>query len=136
MVKKWCWQTEASARKTPGDIGAAAEQLAENYICRQGLKFIARNVSYPFGELDLIVEDREELVFVEVRFRSNSNYGSAAETVSIKKQKRLLLAAQRWLADNQRYQNHYCRFDLIAIDSFVDSKHLIWEKNAFQAPAN
>lgn len=110
-----------------------AEKFTHNYLCQKGLKFIDRNVSYPFGEIDLIFLDNQELVFIEVRFRSSQIYGGALASVTKKKQKRLLLAAQKWLKDNQRYQNYYCRFDLIAIDSSIDTKHLNWEKNAFQA---
>lgn len=134
MEKKWCWLTKASKKNSTNGVGAQAELFAKDYIQRRGLKFLANNVSYPFGEIDLIAEDGGELVFIEVRFRSDSLYGAAVDTVQAQKQKRLVLAANRWLADNQTYQNHYCRFDLIAIDSVIDAKHTRWEKNAFQTP--
>ena len=133
MRKKWCLRDKYSLRISANQRGEKAERLAKQYICSQGLTFLAKNVRYPFGEIDLIAEDGDELVFIEVKFRSNSSHGLASETVSKKKQKRLTLAAQRWLKDNQRYQNRYCRVDLIAIDSRIDVKHLNWEKNAFQA---
>lgn len=133
MQKKWCLRDKKALGKSANQNGAKAERLAKQFIRKQGLSFLAKNVRYPFGEIDLIAEDGEELVFIEVRFRSGSLHGKASETVSERKQKRLTLAAQRWLMDNQSYQNHYCRFDLIAIDSRIDLQHLNWEKNAFQA---
>jgi putative endonuclease len=134
MAKKWCRQTRQRRTQTAREIGAKAENFALSFLKRNGLKLVARNVNYPFGEIDLIAKDREELVFIEVRFRSTPSHGRAAETISTQKQRRIVLASQRWLKDNQSYQNHYCRFDVIAIDSVIDSKHTSWEKNAFHAP--
>lgn len=136
MVNKWYQQTfsfnQRSGGKTTKEIGSRAEQFAQQYLRKQGLKVLATNVGYPFGEIDLIAEDGDELVFIEVRFRSSQSHGTAAETVQKPKQRRIVLASQAWLANNRTYQNHYCRFDLIAIDSVMDSKHTSWEKNAFQ----
>ena len=138
MVKKWCQLTSSaqgsSGVKTTKEIGGKAERFAQQYIRKQGLKVLATNVGYPFGEIDLIAEDGNELVFIEVRFRSGRSHGTAVETVQRSKQRRIALASQAWLAGNRAYQNHYCRFDLIAIDSVIDSKHTNWEKNAFQTP--
>ena len=136
MAKKWYQLTSSSNRnsrgKTTKEIGSKAELFAQRYLRKQGLKVLATNIGYPFGEIDLIAEDGDELVFIEVRFRSNQSHGTAAETVQKPKQRRIVLASQAWLANNPTYQNHYCRFDLIAIDSVMDSKHTNWEKNAFQ----
>lgn len=138
MAKKWYQQSfsfnQRPGGKTTKEIGSKAEQFAQQYLRKQGLKVLATNVGYPFGEIDLIAEDGNELVFIEVRFRSNCSHGTAAETVQKPKQRRIVLASQAWLANNQTYQNHYCRFDLIAIDSVIDSKHTNWERNAFHSP--
>jgi|MEHZ01.4.fsa_nt_MEHZ011272893.1_11 putative endonuclease len=113
-------------------IGKHAEDFAQKFLCDKGLKIIGRNLRYKLGEIDIIAEDGEDLVFVEVRFRSGATRGEAAESVSEKKQKRLIRAAQTWLQQHKSYQNHYCRFDLVAINSVIDIEHTDWEKNAFQ----
>ncbi len=139
MATKWSWSNKDTNNpgKTSGNtkkIGTKAEKFAQKLIRNYGLKLIATNVNYPFGEIDLIAEDAAELVFIEVRFRSNTSHGSALESVAHQKQKRLILAAQRWLKENQSYQNRYCRFDVIAIDSTIDTRHTNWQKNAFEVP--
>lgn len=139
MATKWYWsnKNKSGAKQKSVDTkstGNKAEQLAQKLIRKQGLKLLAANVNYSFGEIDLIAEDVKELVFIEVRFRANSSHGSAAETVAAQKQRRIIMAAQRWLKENQSYQNHYCRFDVIAIDSVIDFKHINWQKNAFEVP--
>jgi|TARA_B110000483_G_scaffold226488_1_gene287298 putative endonuclease len=87
---------------------------------------------YKLGEIDIIVEDGEDLIFVEVRFRSGATRGEAAESVSEKKRKRFIRAAQKWLQQHISYQNHYCRFDLVAINSVIDIKHTDWKKMYFK----
>jgi|SaaInlV_100m_DNA_5_1039725.scaffolds.fasta_scaffold01190_5 putative endonuclease len=139
MATKSYWPNRIAVKKIRSGnstkaIGNKAEKLAQKFIRSSGLKLIASNVRYSFGEIDLIAEDSDELVFIEVRFRSNSSHGLAAETVGSQKQRRLVSAAQAWLRDNQTYCNHYCRFDVIAIDSLIDTKHISWQKNAFQVP--
>lgn len=131
-MKGWYRRTRNPDGKTTKEIGEKAERFAQQFLRQNGLKILANNVSYSFGEIDLIAEDGDELVFIEVRFRSNPSHGSAAETVRMQKQQRIILASQAWLKNNQSYRHHYCRFDLIAIDSVIDSNHIDWEKNAFQ----
>lgn len=126
---------QPNIRKSPTSaqkIGKNAEDFAQKLLRDKGLKIIGRNLRYKLGEIDIIAEDGEELVFVEVRFRSRATRGEAAESVSAKKQKRLIRAAQTWLQQHKYYQNHYCRFDLVAINSVIDIEHTNWEKNAFQ----
>ncbi len=113
-------------------IGNKAEDFAQKFLKKRGLKIITRNSRYKLGEIDIIAEGGEDLGFVEVRFRSGTSRGGAMESVADKKQKRLVRAAQLWLQENRAYQNHYCRFDLIAINSVIDIEHTNWEKDAFQ----
>ena len=107
--------------------GYAAENRACDYLTGQGLQLIERNFHSRRGELDLIMRDGEVWVFVEVRQRSSRRYGSAAETVSYRKQTRLLHAASYYL--QSRRIEAPCRFDVIAIDG----GDLTWIKDAFQA---
>lgn len=124
-------KTRISQDKTT-EIGSTAEDFARTFLRRQGLTIIDRNFISNLGEIDLIAEDGSELVFVEVRFRANASHGSASESVTLQKRLRLIKTAQIWLQSHQRYTSHYCRFDVIAIDSVINTKHTTWEKNAFQ----
>lgn len=111
--------------------GAAAEQLAAEILQQQGLKLLQRNFSCNMGEIDLILQDQQQLVFVEVRFRKNNHYGGAAASVTHGKQLKIQRAAQFYLAR----LNHQppCRFDVMAMT--LDHKdHIIcenWIRNAF-----
>lgn len=70
-------------------IGTTYEQLGAEYLEKEGYRFLAKNLYTPFGEVDLILEKDDCLFFVEVKFRSNQNYGSARESITTLKLKRL-----------------------------------------------
>ncbi len=110
--------------------GTASEDLACRYLEDQGLILMERNYRCRVGELDLIMRDQQHLVFVEVRSRRSSRYGTPAETVTVSKQRRLIRAASYYL---QRHRfNMPCRFDIIAIIHATEKPSLQWIKNAFQ----
>jgi putative endonuclease len=109
-------------------IGGRQEQRAEQYLLSQGLRLIARNYRCRQGEIDLIMRDGDCLAFIEVRYRKNASFGSAAASVTISKQRRIVLTAQHYL---QRHSNGGdCRFDVLAM---TGSEHIEWLKNAFEA---
>jgi putative endonuclease len=110
--------------------GLAAEDLACQYLCQQGLRLIERNFRCRVGELDLIMEDGTDLVFVEVRSRHNNRYGTPAETITPVKRRRLVRTALFFL--QQRRLDAPCRFDIIAISQASGKPKLEWIKNAFQ----
>ncbi len=70
------------------DRGASAEALAASWLEARGLKLIARNVRFRYGEIDLVMDDGEALVFVEVRYRARDDYGGAAASVTAAKRTR------------------------------------------------
>lgn len=107
--------------------GQAGEDRAAAHLQSAGLVLLARNVRFRGGELDLVMLEREVLVFVEVRVRNNTRYGSAAETVTRRKQQRLIVAAQLYLQQHPAHQKRACRFDVISISG----NELQWLKNAF-----
>jgi putative endonuclease len=109
-------------------IGSAREEQARRYLESQGLRLLARNYRSRRGEIDLIMRDGDCLVFVEVRYRKSSAYGSAAETVTRTKQQRLIAAAQQYLQQNPSRLD--CRFDILGIDA---GSRMQWLKNAFDA---
>ena len=111
--------------------GAYWEQRARQLIVSRGATVIARNYTSRFGKIDLIVLDRDRLAFIEVRYRSRSNFGSALAWVSSVKQQKILMTAQMFLASHENYCNRYCRFDIIAFDGPRGSVSAQWLKGAF-----
>ena len=108
-------------------LGNAGEQQALTYLMEQGLQLIEKNLRRKFGEIDLIMQDRTTLVFIEVRSRAKGRFGGAAASVTAAKQRRLVLAAHAYL---KRYiQLPECRFDVVAIDGGA----LSWLKDVIVA---
>lgn len=110
--------------------GQQAEQQALDFLQGRGLRLQARNFSCKTGEIDLIMRDRETLVFVEVRFRQSNDFGRALETVTAKKQRKLLATANRFLQMNRI--DSPCRFDIVALNG-SGSSPVEWIKNAIQS---
>ncbi len=130
-LRKWLLslpQTAGFASPEHLRTGAAAEKQAERFLKKQGLRIIARNyktLGRGGGEIDLIAQDGDTLVFVEVRQRSRQDYGGAAASVGRTKQKHLRFAAQRYLQSLSTLPP--CRFDVLA----VDGEQIEWLRAAF-----
>ena len=108
--------------------GKLAEEKACNYLQKQGLKLVDKNYYCRSGEIDLIMQDRQELVFVEVRYRAKNEYGSALESVDQHKIKKLIAAANHYVAKHQ--PDLPMRFDVIGFDASFQPN---WITNAFPA---
>lgn len=111
--------------------GAIAEDTACKWLTKQKLKVLDRNFHSRFGEIDIIAEDNGMLCFIEVRYRKNQSFGSAAETVTINKQKKILQTANHYLSTHRQYSQHPCRFDIIAMHGNKDEPEIDWLQNAF-----
>lgn len=111
--------------------GKRAEARAEKYLRQHGLTTVSKNYHCRFGELDLIMQDGETLVFVEVRHRQPSGFGSGADSITQAKRKRLCAAARYYLGRHPLGLNQYCRFDVVSIDGGLTDRHVNWIKNAF-----
>lgn len=98
--------------------GANFEHQARAFLEQQGLKFIAANQTFKCGELDLIMQQGETLVFVEVRQRKSNRFGSAIESIDYRKQQKWLDAANMWLFTQrkQSLDTANCRFDVVAFE--------------------
>jgi putative endonuclease len=107
-------------------IGSKAEDIACSFLIKNGLVLITRNYHCRYGEIDLIMQDSDTLVFVEVRYRKNSTYGSVAETVNKSKQRKLIFSANYYLAHHP--SDSALRFDVVAL-SPGQAPH--WINNAF-----
>jgi putative endonuclease len=120
--------------KTPAahlERGRAAEARAAAHLQAHGLRIVARNYRAAGGEIDLIARHGAELVFVEVRSRRSAAFGSAAETVTAAKRRRIQLAAQHYLQHLPQRALPPCRFDIVSITGAGDAAPLQWLQNAF-----
>ncbi len=105
--------------------GHDAEQQACDHLQRQGLRLLERNYRSRYGEIDLIMRHDDILVFVEVRYRLSSRYGSPAETVDARKQAKIRATAEHYLQQHPQRAGVSCRFDVVAMTpaSATDAKH-------------
>lgn len=109
--------------------GHDAENLAADYLARQGLRIVARNYRCRAGEIDLVCDDQGCTVFVEVRLRRHARFGGAAGSISAAKQRKLIVAAAHYLAGRRERP---CRFDAVLLDR-LDEACIEWVRDAFQA---
>ncbi|WP_320823460.1 YraN family protein [Reinekea sp.] len=110
--------------------GVRAEHLAESLLVEAGLTILARNFHSRFGELDRVCRSERELIFVEVRYRAHTRFGSAAASVTPAKQKKLTKAAHYYILTHDHLSKLFMRFDVIGIDSNQQTQ---WIKGAFLA---
>ncbi len=113
-------------------IGDEAEALACEYLGKQGLILLERNYRCRGGEIDLVMQHDDSLVFIEVRYRRNTGYGSAAETVTVNKQRRLIHCARVYMK-HRRAWNVPARFDVVSIEGQPGNLKIDWISDAFQA---
>lgn len=109
------------------NAGNLAEQKACDFLLAKGLKLLTRNYRCYHGEIDLIMQDGNDIVFVEVRSRTCSDYGYATETVDYRKQKKLLTTATHFLQQKDWLDTVDCRFDVIGFFN----NNIEWIKDAF-----
>ena len=120
-------------KPTSVQIGKAAESLASDYLQQHGLKLISRNYRAPCGELDLIMQDHDHMVFVEVRFRRHTRYGSGADSVTASKQDKLIKTALYYLQQHPRQAKQAVRFDVVSLSAVDGRSNIESIKDAFQA---
>ena len=115
-------------------FGEALEKIAARYLHAQGLSYVCSNFQCKVGEIDLIMRSATELVFVEVRYRRSLAFGTPAETVNRRKQRKLVRAAQYYLSTRQLTNHVRCRFDVLGISPAGQSHelHFDWIQGAFQ----
>ncbi|MGH8080619.1 MAG: YraN family protein [Lysobacter sp.] len=113
--------------------GAAVEAAARAYLLEHGLRAVAANASYRFGELDLVMLDGLTVVFVEVRYRRDDRFGGGAASVDLRKRRKLVLAAQAFLLAHPAYADGPCRFDVIEASGDPAQSVFNWLRDAFRA---
>ena len=111
------------------ELGKRAEELAAAFFIKKGYHILERNYRRRCGEIDLIVEDRSQLIFVEVKARTSAKFGLPQEAVTYHKQQQIIRVAQ-WYLLEKGYTGRRARFDVLAI-SFSGSggpviEHIPW----------
>lgn len=94
-------------------LGAWGEEKAARYLTAQGYTIVERNFHSRYGEIDLIAENQEFLVFVEVKLRASISHGLPEETVTVRKQEKLRLTAEVYLQTHETKKQP--RFDVVAL---------------------
>jgi putative endonuclease len=117
--------------RSSAQSGKDAELQALQYLQQHGLRLLAQNWLCKRGELDLVMLDGDTVVFVEVRYRKNTQWGGALDSIDERKRQKLVFAAQYFLQSESRWADHPCRFDVVAIDS--NAAQLNWLQNAFDS---
>jgi putative endonuclease len=103
-------------------VGDFGEKLAEQYLLTKGYKILARKLKISYQEIDLIAKKQEQLVFVEVKTRTNENFGLVEDAFSQQKTSNLKLAINNYLENNNIYDENF-RLDLIIIK--IDKKNKV-----------
>jgi putative endonuclease len=118
-----------TVKLTPYKKGVDLETRARLFLEKKGLKFLAKNFRSRVGEIDLIMENADTIVFVEIRGRQKNNYGTAAETIDFKKQQKIIRTAENYLSQFSFLEKNL-RFDVVEFFGPGFNK-INWIKDAF-----
>jgi putative endonuclease len=110
-------------------IGEEAEQKALDYLTKQGLNLVARNYRCRLGEIDLVMNDRVHLIFIEVRARATSDFGGGLASITYAKRQKIIKTTSHYLLTQNIKEQQPVRFDVVSIDG--PAGRLIWIKDAF-----
>lgn len=111
-------------------MGDAAENFAKHFLQSKGLTFIQHQFRAKCGEIDLIMKDKDEIVFVEVRFRENDRYGDPEESVSWTKQQRLIRTVLFYQQSHPWTYDYDLRIDVIGVLGNQPNSKITWIPNA------
>lgn len=95
-------------------LGLRGEEIAEQFLRQRGLSCIARRYSGPMGELDLVMDEKRTIVFVEVKTQTSAAFNDPHERVTPAKQRKLIRVAKAFLID-KRLTDRPCRFDVVSV---------------------
>lgn len=120
------------AEKNKRETGSAYERLAADFLEKRGCRILKMNYRNRFGEIDLVGKDGDDLVFFEVKERRTGQAGSAAEAVTLSKQKKICAVSDTYRFMEKVSPDTQSRYDVIAIDG----NKIDWIKNAFEYIGN
>jgi putative endonuclease len=113
--------------------GLQSEQLAADYLEDRGVVLLARNLRCKAGELDLVCLDDGVLAVIEVRQRASQEFGGALQSVTWRKQRKIIRAARYFLHRQAQWHGRALRFDVFAVEGPPGAQRLNWVKDAFRA---
>jgi putative endonuclease len=102
---------DMTSKKAIGEVG---ERAAADYLEKVGYRIVDKNYRTRVGEIDIVAYDGQVLAFVEVKSRSNTRYGTPAEAVGTRKQKKLISVALLYISRNRPYYSNI-RFDVVEV---------------------
>ena len=109
-------------------LGLSAESRAAMFLIAKGYRIVARRWKTPLGEIDIVARRRRALIFVEVKARARAD--DAAEAVTERGKRRIVAAAELWLAHNPDDAQREIRFDVVLVTPGKMPQHIA---NAFDA---
>ena len=115
--------TPAPERQVAFKFGLSAESRAAAYLIAKGHRIVARRWRSPVGEIDIVARRRGTLVFVEVKARERLD--DAAEAVVLRQQRRIIAAAEAWLASHPEDANRDIRFDVVLVAPKSLPRHIV-----------
>ena len=121
------------ANATTRDIGSRWEDAVLGHLQRAGLALLARNFTCRYGEIDLIMRDRDQIAFIEVRYRGNDLHGDGTVSVGAGKRTKLVRAASIYLQQNPMLAAMTCRFDVVGCSGTPVKPVFEWTRGAFDA---
>ena len=113
--------------------GRWGEDAALDYLESRGLTLLHRNFRRRFGEIDLVMQQRDCIVFVEVRVRRHPSFGDGLTSITYRKRQRLRRAAAAYLKTHSDLASNPCRFDVVSVTAAGTSAVCAWTVDAFSA---
>lgn len=108
-------------KKNKRKTGTRGEEIACGFLTNLGYKILERNYQFGHGEIDIIAEDGDTIVFVEVKYRKNLDYGPPESAVTLSKQKQIRKIASAYLWENE-IKERQCRIDVVAVLHYPGNK--------------
>jgi putative endonuclease len=113
------------------NVGKKGEELAADYLAKAGYRIVERNYRCIFGEIDIVAEDGNTLVFIEVKSRRSASYGEPQLAVGYRKQRKISTVALNYIEEKQK-QGLSARFDVVSITLSSSGHAIELIKNAFE----
>jgi putative endonuclease len=112
-------------------VGKRGEELASAYLAKAGYRIVEQNYRCVFGEIDIIAEEGNNIVFIEVKSRRSTSYGVPQLAVGYKKQRKISMVALNYLEEKHKH-NINARFDVVAVKLLPSGTSIELIKNAFE----
>jgi putative endonuclease len=113
-------------------LGKQGEDSAVDFLAARGFKIITRNYRQKSGEIDIICEDRDSIIFVEVKTRRTAHFGSPLEAVNRRKQQQISVTALDYLS-RHGLLDRSARFDVVGVVIGADGPEITHIANAFES---